>query len=249
MKLTEIIGDVPGTEFLYFDDAYTRVFNAKVLRAEPEKGKAYLILKRTAFHPKSGGQPSDRGRIWGPSFSMEVRKAMLVKGVVIHWGKILEGEVSKEEVAGEIDWNLRYLYMRRHTGGHLLDHCITALTGTPVKTTDAWHGEPCYVGYEGTPPQVKTVKEAVNMANRYLTTGANVKIESISHKEMLRVSPDAPNIYRLPQLKTYRVVTIEGCNPIPCGGTHLKNIREIKGITLQRVEDRGSGFRVYYDIS
>ena len=74
MKLEEIIGDVPRTELLYFENAYTRTFTAKVLRAEPEKGKAYLVLERTAFHPKSGGQPSDRGHIWGPNFTMDVRK-------------------------------------------------------------------------------------------------------------------------------------------------------------------------------
>ena len=138
--------------------------------------------------------------------------------------------------------------MKRHTAGHLLDHCLTFLTGKPVETTESWLENPCYVGYAGSPPSASCLESAEEMANEMISNDAAVNIESISYKGLLEIAPDAPNIYRLPVLETYRIVAIEGCNPIPCAGTHLKNISEIGRLTVEKIETQDSNFRVYYDV-
>jgi Ser-tRNA(Ala) deacylase AlaX len=247
MRLEDIIRGIPKTELIYWRDSYTKMFDANILRTDIEKSNAYLVLDKTAFHPKSGGQPTDTGVIQNSDFNQKVKKTMVFRGVVIHWGKF-EGKPSEDKAFGEIDWEKRYLYMKRHTGGHLLDHCLTIVTGVPVKTTDAWHGDECYVGYQGDPPKTEIVNKAVDIANRHINNGAQVKIEFISHDELLKRSPSAPNIYRLPHLKTYRIVTIEGCKPIPCGGTHVKDIKEITCFDLNEVKENKLGYRVYYDV-
>jgi alanyl-tRNA synthetase len=249
MKLSEVVKGLKKTEILYLKDSYAKNFQGRLLRTAFEgKKNVYFVLDKTLFHPKGGGQPTDKGRISDQNSEINVKKALYVGGVVVHWGRLLQGSISEGTVFGEIDWERRYLYMRRHTAGHLLDHCLTALTGTPVETTNSWLDTPCYVGYAGHPPSTSYLEKAEGLANEMISKDASVNIENISRKELLEVAPDAPNIYRLPVLETYRIVTIEGCNPIPCAGTHLKNIREIGRLTVEKIEERDSDFRVYYDV-
>jgi alanyl-tRNA synthetase len=248
VRLGEIVEEAPRTERLYLGDAYLRRFQGRVLRASREKKRnIYVVLDRTIFHPKSGGQPSDTGTIYGPGFSMEVKKAMSLRDVIVHWGK-LEGEGGVEgTVAGVIDWSVRLRYMKRHTAGHLLDHCISFTTGGHVVTVDSWLADPSYVSYKGSPPSAEHLKRAVDMANKMITRGGDVIVEEVSYPELLRRAPHAPNIFRLPDLDSYRIVSIAGCEPIPCGGTHLNNIRDIRHLSIVRVEERDGSFRLFYD--
>ncbi len=249
MRLQDLVKDLPKARLLYLEDAYLREARVKVLRvAFEKKNKAYLVLDATIFHPKSGGQPSDRGLITSPAFKVSVEKAMGADGSVVHFGEILEGKPAETEAQIGIDWPTRYLYMRRHTAGHLLDHCLSEVTGRPVETFDSWLGEPCYVGYRGSPPHRDVIAAAIKMENEMISRDAKVRIETVSRAELAKVAPDAPNIYRLPPLEAYRVVTIEGCKPIPCGGTHLKNIGEIEHIVLNNIEDENTQFKIYYDV-
>ncbi len=237
------------TDLIYLTDSYKKAFQASLIRIELDgKKNVYLILDRTVFHPKGGGQPTDQGLIYNQEFKVHVKKAMYIGGVVVHWGNLLNGDVREGRVFGEVDWERRYLYMRRHTAGHLLDHCLTALTGRPVETTDSWLESPCYVGYSGRPPSTEDLERAEEMANEMISKGAGVNVENVSFMELVERAPHAPNIYRLPELRTYRIVTIEGCSHIPCAGTHLGNINEIGHLTIERVEPKDSDFRVYYEV-
>lgn len=52
----------------------------------------------------------------------------------------------------------------------------------------------------------------------------------------------------IPKLDKYRVVTIQGCEPIPCSGTHLRDIGEMRSVILDKMEQLGENFRIYYDV-
>ncbi len=250
MRLQDLVAGLPKTRLLYMEDAYLKTASAKALRVEPEKkNKAYLVLDATIFHPKSGGQPSDKGTISGTDFKISIEKAMGVEGSIVHWGEVSEGKPAAVDVEVEIDWVARYLYMRRHTAGHMFDHCLNAVTGKMIETFDSWLGESCYVGYSGSSPSKELMAAAAEMANRMIKEGASVRTETITRDALNRIAPDAPNIYRLPPLEEYRVVTIEGCKPIPCGGTHVKNIREIGCFELNSVEASDTQFKVYYNVT
>jgi len=249
VKLSEIASGVKDTELLYWFDSYLRTFNATILKVNCEgKRNVYVVLDRTVFHPKSGGQPSDTGMLSSDDFSIQIRKIMKFQNIIIHWGKILEGMPDTKNIIGEIDWDSRYLYMKRHTAGHLLDHCLSVKLGRHVKTTDSWLGDSCYVGYEGKAPKENILLEAQQMENQIIQTGAEVNIQIVSHDELIKKAPEAPNIYRLPQLENYRIVTIEGCDPIPCGGCHIKNVTEIGSFNILGVTSTENSFKVYYDV-
>ncbi len=249
MRLEKVVEGCPETVLLYWTDCYARAFDASLARAARDRRRdVYVVLDRTAFHPKGGGQPSDRGVLSGSGWKFGVKKAMLFKGRVIHFGRLREGEVIEGPVFGELDWGWRYLTMKRHTAGHLLDHCLAETTGKRVETTESWLGDPCYVGYKGKEPLGGQMRKAEELANKMISRGGSVSLEEISYEELLRRAPDAPNIYRLPQLKSVRAVTIEGCSPIPCGGTHVKDIAEIGRLSVKEAVQGEGSFNVYYDV-
>ena len=227
-----------------------RELEAKILKVVPDKKtRAYLILDRTIFHPKGGGQPSDRGTVRGPGYEVEVKKAIYHNGVVVHWVRLAVGTPEEGEAKCEIDWGYRHLVMRRHTSAHLLDHCLATVTGQRVQTTDSWLDDPCYVGYAGSAPNPQKLREAQDLANRLIDSGGEVKIEFLNREEAKVLLQNAPNYERLPDLSEVRTVTIEGCKPIPCGGTHVSDLAEIGRITVEGVEQMpDESFRLHFSV-
>jgi alanyl-tRNA synthetase len=221
-----------------------------VLKVVPEKRThAYLILDRTLFHPKGGGQPSDRGVIHSRVYELTVKKAIYRNGVVVHWGKLVRGTPVEGEATCELDWEYRLLVMRRHTAAHLLDHCLAQAIGTRLQTTDSWLDEPCYVGYAGTAPSEEALQKAEALANRMIVEGRAVRIEFLTPEQANVFLQNAPNYERLPDLSEIRTVTIEGCQPIPCGGTHVTNVSDICGISIAKAEQLPTNsYRLYFSV-
>ena len=50
---------------LFYDSAYIRTFEAKVLSCEKGKKGYEVALDQTAFYPEGGGQPYDMGNLGG----------------------------------------------------------------------------------------------------------------------------------------------------------------------------------------
>ena len=239
----------PKTELVYLRDMSRRRDEAKVLKVVPEKRThAYFILDRTIFHPKSGGQPSDHGTMRGSGFEATIKKAIQYRGVILHWGKLNEGTPIPGPITSELDWEFRYLVMRRHTAAHLLDHCLETTTKQRVQTTDSWLDEPCYVGYAGPPPDQQALSKVQTMAGEMISRGASVKIDFLTREES-KLLQNAPNYERLPDLEEVRTVTIGGCAPIPCGGTHVSDISEIRKMSVVRAEPMPTqSFRLHFSV-
>jgi alanyl-tRNA synthetase len=250
LNLGDLTQGLAKSELLYLREMHLATAEATALRVVPEKkSHAYLILDKTLFHPKGGGQPSDRGTLSSTQFELELKKAIYYQGIVVHWCKILKGTPLAGPVTCQLDWPYRYLVMRRHTGAHLIDHCLAEATSSRVETTDSWLDEPCYVGYKGTTPDPSALTHAQDIARKMISAGAPVKIHYLSPEQGRQVLKNAPNFERLPDLQEIRIVTIEGCDPIPCGGTHVSNIKEIGGLSILSAEQMPDlAFRVHFSV-
>lgn len=251
MDLGKLVEGVEPTDMIFWRDSYIRSFKASAVKVGREKRRVYVVLDRTSFHPRMGGQPSDRGFLYSEDFKIEVRRAIYISGVVVHCGRMVYGEPPQENttVYGEIDWGRRYKVMRRHTAGHLLDYCFSRVLGRPVRTLEVWMGDPCYTVYDGAEPKSSEVAEALEEASRLIAEDRRVDVLMLRWDEIVSKYPEAPNIYRVPRgLEVYRVVVIDGCNAIPCSGTHVKSLSELGCVSVDRVEDCREGFKVYYDV-
>ena len=251
--LAELAKGLPPTIPIFWRDSYKTTGDSKILRVAPdEKKHYYLVLDETIFYPKGGGQPSDKGIMAGAGFKLQVKKVMQSGSVIVHWGKLVEGtlgNVSSSKVNCEIDWDWRFRMMRRHSTAHLLDHCLTKAVGRDVDPLDSWLGDPCYVAHHGKPPSPEELKQAEELENRMISEGRTVRIEEVSIEEVKKRFEKEPRMLQgLPRLEKVRLVTIEGCRPIACGGTHLRNVHEAKGVRIDRMETVAGGFRVYFDV-
>jgi len=247
----EISAGQPRTKLLYLREMNTRAGQANVLKVVREKQThAYLVLDNTLFHPKGGGQPSDKGTIHSAGYEVTVKKAIFHKGVVIHWVKLVRGSPVEGEASCELDWDYRYLLMRRHTAAHLLDHCLAQSTGARVQTVDSWLDDPCYVGYAGIVPSSEALRRTEVQANKMIQEGGSVRINFLTPEEAGLSLQKAPNFERLPDLPEVRTVTIEGCEAIPCGGTHVGNLAELGGLNVIRAEQLPTGsYRLHFSVS
>jgi len=250
MNLDELVADLPKTELVYLKETERARLESKIIRVVPEKKThAYIVMDRTVFHPKGGGQPSDRGTLRSPDFSSTLKKAIYHKGRVVHWVKMVSGTVVEGSVTSELDWQYRYGLMRRHTAAHLLDHCLATASSKPVQTTDSWVDEPSYVGYKGQAPSIEILRQAEDIGNQMISHGAEVQIAFLTAEEGRLLLQSAPNFGRLPDVDEIRTVTIQGCGAIPCGGTHLSNIKEIQQLKIDRAEQLpDDAHRVFYSV-
>ena len=137
--------------------------------------------------------------------------------------------------------------MRRHSTAHLLDHCLGEAVGRELEALDSWLGdEQCYVAYKGVHPTPKQLSEAERIENRIIKEDRPVHAEELS---MDQARKKYPSTSFLASLRTVRLVSVEGCDPIPCGGTHLKSMGEAKGVRLGRLEPVGTdSYRVYFHV-
>ena len=247
VDLAKFVQDIAPTRCVYLDDSYAQSLDSTVVKALQEKSNAYALLDQTVFHPRSGGQPSDVGRIEGGGFRIDVKRAMLQSGHIVHFGKV-EGKLGTGPTKCSIDWTNRFLMMRRHTAAHLLDHCLVTCTGSRVETTDSWLGEDPFVGYAGKITPEVDLRRLQEIGNHFIEQGLNVEIKTLVRADAERLIGGAPNIARLPKMEQLRIVTIQGQIPIPCGGTHVRNLQEIGVLEVTRIEPMDSGFRLHFEV-
>ncbi len=248
MKIAEIVEGLPLTDKVYLRDSYLRESPTKLLRVVKEKGsRYYVVISSSIFHPLGGGQPSDRGWLTG-EVRFEVKKALESGGVIVLYGKLLEGGlVDGMEVTQELDWERRYYIMRLHTAGHIIDRAVTEVVGRSVNTLGAFHGPPrAYVEYDAL-LDGSLLDEVEMRANEFLD-GRRVFILEVSREELPSRIYGAPNLGRLPKMDSYRVVEIEGVNAIPCSGTHVRSTSEVGVIRILGVERIEGGTRLFYDV-
>ena len=225
------------TERLFLDDSALRSAGARVLSAAPEG----IVLDRTVFYARSGGQPGDVGVLrWQGG---ETAIADTVKGdgeTILHIpapGAALPPEGTA--VVGEIDWERRHRLMRMHTALHLL--CVV-LPGIAV-TGGSVGADKSRLDFDLPDPPAKD--EIERRLNAVIAAAHPVRPEWVEES----VLDDNPALVRtlsvqpprgLGRLRLLRIGA--GEPPVdlqPCGGTHVSSTAEIGPVVVQKIENKG----------
>lgn len=222
-----------STRRLYFDDAYATSFKARVVSTVQRGAASEVVLDRTLFYPEGGGQPADHGLLGGARV-VDVQEDA---GVIRH---SLEGASPAvgDEVEGTVDFARRFDHMQQHSGQHLLSALFLEQLGA---RTVSFH-----LGRE--------------------RATIDLELESLSDADVLRLEEAAAAIIRAgravsPTLHDdastvepgrrpppdvvgpLRVITIEGVDACPCGGTHVRTTADIEALALLG-HDRVKGGRL-----
>jgi len=107
------------TEELFPTDAYLRSCEATVRDA----GDEGVVLDRTVFYARSGGQPGDSGELRWEGGDVRVLDTLKRGGRLLHE---VDGDPPAPgiDVTAEIDWDRRHALMRTHTALHALSAVV-----------------------------------------------------------------------------------------------------------------------------
>jgi misacylated tRNA(Ala) deacylase len=225
------------TERLFLEDPRIARVGADVLAAA-EDG---IVLNRTVFYARSGGQPGDRGMLRWNGGEIAITEAVKGEGEdILHLpapGAALPPPGAAIEA--EIDWPRRYRLMRMHTTLHLL---CSLLPGAGV-TGGSVGEERSRLDFD--------LRESPDRAA--LEEGLNALIEA-AHPVSFEwveesVLDSSPELVRTLSVQPprgsgrLRLVRIgAGSPPIdlqPCGGTHVASTAEIGRVSIQKIENKG----------
>ena len=207
------------TKRLYWMDPYRKEFDAKVLTLVGNE----VVLDQTCFYPRGGGQVSDSGVI----DSIRVTEVLdRDDGAIAH---ILEKPLPTrigDFVHGKIDWEKRYRTMRLHSASHILFYIMQEIFGGEVKPASS-----------GLVDEKKDRTDYLFDASldREKLIEAERKINEITReeREIKTWNDESQGRKRMWKLEPFPVMM--------CGGTHVRNTKEIGEIQVSRGKKPGRG--------
>ncbi|MEI7712093.1 MAG: alanyl-tRNA editing protein [Rhodospirillales bacterium] len=224
------------TERLFLDAPDLRQAICSVLSGAPDG----IVLDRTIFYARSGGQPGDTGVLRWDGGATTVADTVKGEGeTIVHIpapGAVLPpvGTV----VAAEIDWDRRHKLMRMHTAMHLL---CSLIPGAKV-TGGAVGADKSRLDFDLPNPPPKEEIEAG--LNALIAADLPVAIEWVDDS----VLDTDPGLVRtmsvqpprgMGRLRLMRIGNSSTVDLQPCGGTHVSRTGEIGRIAVLKIENKG----------
>lgn len=238
------------TKLLYLENMALLETSAVVEGVVEEDGKTVVILDQTIFYPQGGGQPYDKGTIKNDAGTFQVDEVRWADEIVRHIGSFQSGSFKKgDTVTCIVEKERRELHMRIHSAGHVVDMAIHALGYDWTPGKGFHYPEGPYVEYTGTVDEAKKeeVKKTIeDECNKVVQKGAETTLKFMEKSKMHEVCHFVPDY--LPEGKPMRVV-MYGDFGVPCGGTHVAKLSDIKSMTIRKLKQRGDVLRVAYDVS
>ncbi len=221
------------TEEIFRSDAYAKSCEATVTAVDGSG----IVLDRTVFYPKGGGQPGDTGALTAADGRVVAVVATVGVGDdILHVPADDAPTLAVgEAVTAAIDWERRYRLMRMHTCLHLLCAAIDGgVTGGAVGEAKS--------RLDFDLPDTSLDKVAITaQLNRLIEEDHPVSDRWISSDE-LAANPD---LVRTMSVKPptgsgqVRVLEVKGVDLQPCGGTHVARTAEIGRVRVGKIENKG----------
>ncbi len=226
------------TEWLYPTDSYLREFDAVVTCT----GDDGVVLDRSAFYPRGGGQPSDHGFLRDDAGTIyPVVDLRRTERGTVH---VLEGSARPGKgvrVRGTIDWERRYLLMRTHTALHMLSGVVFRRWGALVTGGNMEPGRG-RLDFELEKLDREELPAIESALNDEVEAAHPIRVRRLPREEAFQI-PDLirTKVNLVPaHIQEIRIVEIEGLDLQADGGTHVANTKEVGRIVLAGYKSKGS---------
>jgi len=219
------------TEELFREDAYRTESPARVVACDARG----IVLDRTVFYPRGGGQAGDSGALVRDDGSA-IAITDTVKGEAP--GEILHVAAtpldSGESVTARIDWERRHRHMRFHTATHLLCAIVPHPTNGCSITAD-------YARLDFDMVEPLDREHLERELARLVAEAHDIRTIWITDEEL-----DAkPELVRTMSVKPprgvgrIRLLEIDGVDLQACGGTHVDSTADVGRLSIFRIENKG----------
>ncbi|HAT6809585.1 alanine--tRNA ligase [Legionella pneumophila] len=190
--------------------------------------KGAVILDHTPFYAESGGQVGDKGLLIGKEFTFQVDDTQKVGQAVVHYGKVIKGELTLDlSIHAQVDNIRRDAIRLNHTATHLLHAALKKIVGQHVQQrgslVDAERARFDFSHFEAlTPQQIQQIEEVVNAQIR----ANNEVITQVMDIESAKQS-GAVALFGEKYSDAVRVLSMGDFSKELCGGTHARRTGDI----------------------
>jgi Ser-tRNA(Ala) deacylase AlaX len=217
-----------------------------------EDGRTEILLDRTPFYARGGGQDWDTGTVAALNAIFVVDEVRLDGfGVVHHIGSAANGQIAVGDVVTcRVDQVRRALNTRLHSGGHILDMAVDelGLPWTPGK--GAHYPHMTFVEYASdftTEQAAEVAIDIESIARRLISDDRPNAIAFMPVSRMYEVCRHVPA--NLPDNKPSRVVIYGETFGVPCGGTHVRSTGAIGEFAVTKVKQKQGNVKISYTVS
>ncbi|MBU0761916.1 MAG: hypothetical protein KKD39_02730, partial [Candidatus Altiarchaeota archaeon] len=225
---------LPDTILGYYSNQETTTFKAKIIAVLDN----HIILDKTYFYPEGGGQEADNGTIAGKKVVYVAKSGKHV----VHKLEDTNGLIVGQDVECRLDDKRRLQLMQHHSATHLVNAAARKVLGPHIWQAGAHKSEKTsrldITHYKGlTDKQLCEIEE---YANKLVEEGHDIMIQWMKRNEA--EAQYGMGLYQggaVPGTEL-RIVNVVGVDVEACGGTHLKNTKEvgrIKMLSAKRIQD------------
>tara|TARA_B100000029_G_scaffold512761_1_gene610336 strand:- start:940 stop:1671 length:732 start_codon:yes stop_codon:yes gene_type:complete len=224
------------TEELFRENGYLTHCEATILNIVENK----IVLDRTVFYPEGGGQPGDIGvLICADGSEITIEDTYKGKNIAdpahYHVAAIgIELPHIGDPVTLKLDWVRRYKIMRMHSCMHMLCAVIPApVSGGSISENRG------RLDFDLPDPinrdKITQQLQALIKMDRPMSLSWITDEELDKRKDLVRTMSVKPPT----GTGRVRLVSFEGIDLQPCGGTHVASSAEIGDVYVRKIEKKG----------
>ncbi len=241
-----------ATKLLYLEEFDVTSCEAAVAEVRPSgDGRTIVVLDQTCFYPRGGGQDWDKGAIKAPDgqefYVEEVR--LDETGSVLHVGSPEVNWPAGTKVSCQVGVERRDINTRLHSAGHLVDMALQEFEPSWVPSKGSHYVDWCAVEYNVASDYVldESLKDKLQKrVDELIKSDYQNKLMFMPPSEMSKYCRHVPP--NMPANKPSRIVLYSDTFGIPCGGTHVKTLKDIGVVKIVGVKVKKGVAKIAYSV-
>lgn len=222
------------TKTLFLENTYLFAMLCRVQSTGTDEHGNYILLDQSIYYPQGGGQPNDHGYISYDRNEIKIVAAKYTDTGIRHYLEtVVPEDLVNTEIAMHIFQDTRRRNAAYHSAGHWLSQLVLENMQLPLFPIKGHHfpGE-AYIEFEGdinciTPDTIDEMRMAMIID---LQSSPKIIVQLAEAGSKIFESALLPKNFKPPVNKPLRFTQIEGYKWLPCGGTHVEALREIKSV-------------------
>ena len=206
--------------------------------------EAHVLLDRTPFYARAGGQVGDVGSLESDSGAASVLDTILDHEFLVHLVKVDRGRIEvRRRARASVDPQARLATARNHTATHLLQWALRTVLGEHVHQAGS-EVSPERLRFDFTHPAALAPEErrrVETIVNERILQGSPVTVARMPLEEARRRGAIA--LFGEKYGDEVRMVSIGDYSKELCGGTHLASIATIGLLKITGEESVAAGVR------
>ena len=208
------------------------------------EGQHFIVLDKTPFYPKSGGQESDAGTIVGPHGEFKIDQLIKTGDMIVHLGRVTRGHIAQDDaVEAIVDSDRRAGLCRAHSATHLLHHALQNHLGSHAQQrgSKVENDELRFDFANDSAVDAEKLTLIEQQSNDHVGQSSDIRADTVALAEAKTAG--AMMLFGEKYPDPVRMVSIGDYSKELCGGTHVANTADIEMIEIISEESVSAGIR------